>query len=659
MRKVILTIFIICLNISINAQLTPLDVAKMQNVISIEISDDGKFVAYTVLVPADPLAENVSASIKLYLLNTETEKTVPFVTQGAIRSVKFRPNHSSITFLSKRDDKNTCLYEISLKGGEAYKLFSHTNSINAYDWSSDGNTLVFLARDSEKNRTSEFEYQPVIYEENKSETKAFVVVPGKSEAKQLKIEGNLSSVKFCPGDDKLACYVAPTTFVDDHYMSRTLTIADAKTGDILAKVDHKGKKGSLSWSPDGKSLAFIAGADINDPTDGRLFVVSDQGGKPKELFKGFIGKIEAISWDDKNTIRFLASEGVWASYGTVKKDGSGKKMIIKAGEFSISDFSVSKGISAFLVSNPKHASELYLMKKSDEKPRRITNVNPWLDEKKLANQEVISYEAKDGLKLDGILIRPLNEKSGTKYPLIVVVHGGPESHYDNAWLTRYSGPGQVAAAKGYAVFYPNYRGSTGRGVEFARTSQADAAGKEFDDIVDGVDYLIKTGLVDKDKVGVTGGSYGGYATAWMATRYTDRFAAGVMFVGISNKISKWGTTDIPKEEYYVHALKWIWEDYEFYLKRSPVYYAGKAKTPLLIMHGKEDTRVHPGQSMELYRHIKERTETPVRLVLYPGEGHGNRKSTARLDFNLRMMRWFDKFLLGKDIDLDKAIKLEY
>jgi dipeptidyl aminopeptidase/acylaminoacyl peptidase len=120
-----------------------------------------------------------------------------------------------------------------------------------------------------------------------------------------------------------------------------------------------------------------------------------------------------------------------------------------------------------------------------------------------------------------------------------------------------------------------------------------------------------------------------------------------MFVGISNNISKWGTSDIPEELYLVHSRQRLWEDYQGFLERSPIYHAGDAQTPLLILHGKEDTRVHPAQSMELYRHIKTRTDTPVRLVHYPGEGHGNRRATAQLDYNLRMMRWFDQYVKGQ------------
>jgi dipeptidyl aminopeptidase/acylaminoacyl peptidase len=257
---------------------------------------------------------------------------------------------------------------------------------------------------------------------------------------------------------------------------------------------------------------------------------------------------------------------------------------------------------------------------------------------------VITHTARDGLELQGILIRPLDATGPT--PLIMYVHGGPESHISNGWLTSYSAPGQVAAARGFAVFYPNYRGSTGRGVEFSELSQGDPAGKEFDDIVDAVDHLVKIGVADKDKVGITGGSYGGYATAWASTYYTERFAAGVMFVGISDNISKLGTTDIANEMFLVHSRKRPWDDWQFFLERSPIYHAGKSRTPLLILHGKDDPRVHPTQSLELYRYLKLHGNTPVRLVWYPGEGHGNRRAASRLDYNLRMLRWFEHYLKG-------------
>jgi dipeptidyl aminopeptidase/acylaminoacyl peptidase len=276
----------------------------------------------------------------------------------------------------------------------------------------------------------------------------------------------------------------------------------------------------------------------------------------------------------------------------------------------------------------------------------VTRSNPRLDQVRLAPQEVVRFRARDGLELEGILIRPRDERPGRRYPLILAVHGGPEAHHRNGWLTTYGGPGQVAAARGFAVFYTNYRGSTGRGVAFSKLSQGDPAGKEFDDLVDAVDHLVASGLADRDRVGVTGGSYGGYATAWASTYYSDRFAAGVMFVGISDKIAKAGTTDIPDEEYLVHIRSRPWEEWQRMLERSPAYYVERGRTPLLIAHGDSDPRVHPSQSMILYRFLKVLGNVPVRLVFYPGEGHGNARAASRLDYNLRMMQWFEHYLQG-------------
>jgi dipeptidyl aminopeptidase/acylaminoacyl peptidase len=296
---------------------------------------------------------------------------------------------------------------------------------------------------------------------------------------------------------------------------------------------------------------------------------------------------------------------------------------------------------------PTHPAELFIAGDSSETPQRATDLNPWLRDLRFAEQKPVRFQARDGLDIEGVLIYPLGYVQGRRYPTIVYVHGGPESHESNGWLTSYTRPGQVAAARGFAVFYPNYRGSTGRGVAFSKLGQADAAGKEFDDLVDGIDHLIDRGIADRDAIGVTGGSYGGYASAWCATFYSERFAASVMFVGISDNVSKVGTTDIPEEMFLVHHRKRLWEDWGYFLERSPIHFVERNKTPTLILHGKNDPRVHPSQSLELHRHLKTLGQAPVRLVLYEGEGHGNRKAAARLDYHLRMLRWMEHFLQDK------------
>jgi dipeptidyl aminopeptidase/acylaminoacyl peptidase len=642
--------------------LSPLDVAKLKQVDYVLISPNGSRIVYTLEVPVDPRKVNEPEARYLYLFDLLSTESVPFVTSMSVSSVQFRPGNNSITFLADGDNSGiSSLYEISLSGGEARQIYTFPTSILDYSWSPDGQYLAFIAPQPPDNTGSTLPYQPEIYEENVSHRRGYIANMKRTEYQpdRILVQGSVYQVKWSPDGSRMAVAVAPTPLVDDYYMRQKVLILDGEGKLTLGEVNHRGKLGQIEWSPDGNFLAMIAGADIHDPAAGRLFVVSADGGKPNNLMPDFEGAFEQFQWVNNQMLHYLASEGVWATYGKINRDGTEMQTIVAAGGPNLTAFSRSRtGTSVFVADSPRHPGELYLMKKDDLQPHRITNSNPWLNNRAFGRQEVVAWQARDSVRLQGLLLYPLDYIKGKTYPLITVVHGGPESHFDNGWLTSYSQPGQVGAARGYFVFYPNYRGSTGRGVAFAKSSQNDPAGAEFNDIVDGVDELVKVGIADKDKVGVTGASYGGYATAWLSTRYTDRFAAGVMLAGVSNNISKWATSDIPRELYLVHLRRHIWEDYAFFLKRSPIYYAGQAKTPLLIATGTEDARVHPAQSLELYRHIKTRTDTPVRLVLYPGEGHGNARSTARLDYNVRMLRWFERYLKGETMRPDSEVEAD-
>ena len=638
-----------CLSVTVHfsftqRSLTSLDVAQLKSVTDVVVNQQGSHAAFTVSVPADPREENKPVVHQLHLLDLETMRSVPYVTRGNVRSISFRPGHESITFLNRlEEDANTFLYEISMYGGEAKKIFSHETSLSSYAWDASGKLLAFTAAEKKEEENLNLPYQPEIYEGELTYLKGYVSDLSEK-ARLIAMDDHFRSLAWSPDGAHLVAISSPTPLVDDFYMKSRITFIEAASLEPLKSVDHPAKLGQLIWNSEGTSIAFIAGAHINDPIDGRLFVSSLSDAVARNIAPEFAGKFERISWSG-DKIEFLASQGVGCVLGTVNGDGSDWTEEFTSDEFIVQQFTSQGDRDLVRAESATHPAELFWLE--NNKVKRLTKHNPVLDSVSLATQEIVRYTTSDGLSIEGLLIRPLREEDGEEYPLITVVHGGPEAHYDNGWLTSYSMPGQVGAAQGFAVFYPNYRGSTGRGLEFAMSSQRDLAGKEFDDVVEGVDHLIASGLVAKEKVGVTGGSYGGYATGWLSTKYTDRFAAGVMFVGISNNISKWGTSDIPEELYLVHARKRLWEDYQFFLERSPIYYADQAKTPLLIMHGKNDTRVHPGQSIELYRHIKTRTNTPVKLILYPGEGHGNRNATARYDYSLRQLGWFEKYLKGR------------
>ncbi|MFQ5663232.1 MAG: S9 family peptidase [Terriglobia bacterium] len=646
---------------------TPYHVAKLRQVAEAAISPNGTQVAYVLRIPRQPGKDTDGpAWEELHLVN-ENGVSRPFVTgQVNVSKVAWTPGGKGISFLAKRSqDEHKTLYVIPVDGGEARRVLSHGADVKEYSWSPDGRRVAFLAEEAlpkEKKKLKEKGFNQQVYEEEVRPVRVWIAaVDGEDlRPRALDLPGSASELHWSPAGARLAVALAPTPLIDDHYMKRTLHLVDADTGEIVARLDNPGKLGQVAWSPDGQQLAIISAADRNDPREGRLMVASASGGALRNLLPDYQGHVSRIAWQDAETLMFLGDEGVWTTCGEVRRDASGRKTIIPAGGPVLTDFSLAGDApaAAFIGERPRHPREVFFMKHGDAGPQRLTQSNPWLAEMRFAPQEVVSFTARDGLRLEGILIRPLNPEEGKRYPLILRVHGGPEAHYRNGWLTSYTSPGQVGAAAGFAVFYPNYRGSTGRGVAFSKRDQGDPAGKEFDDLVDGVDHLVALGLVDRDRVGITGGSYGGYASAWGATYYSERFAASVMFVGISDQVSKIGTTDIANEMYLVHFRQWLWQDWQFFLERSPIYYAHRSRTPTLILHGKDDTRVHPSQSMELYRHLKLRGRAPVRLVFYPGEKHGNRRAAPRLDYNLCLLRWMEHYLKGPGGD-PPAFELNY
>ena len=634
--------------------MTPELVAKLRGVSSAVVSPAGTHAAYTVQVQRRPFVdEDGPAWVELHVLDLATGESRAFVSGRVnVSAVAWTPDGASLAYLAKRDgDEDRSLWMIPLAGGESVRFLTHEGGIDAFSLAPDGMHLAFLATDPPEPRVDELAgkgFKAEIFEEGLRYTRLWLAALDGQDARRVEIDGQVSGVFWAPAGDRLAVTVAPTPLIDDSYMRRRIRVVDPAAGREIARIENPGKLGQIVWSPDGTRLAVISAEDIHDPMEGRLLVASAESGELADLVPAYEGHISSVLWRDENTLLYLADENLHTRLAEVRADGTGGRTILEPGGPVLHAMTGSRDgrTLAFVGDTPAHPNEVYVLREGDSGLERMTDSNPWLDGVRLAPQEEVTWTARDGLELHGLLIRPLDEVAGHRYPLVVQVHGGPESRYDDGWLTSYSLLGQVAAARGMAVFYPNYRASTGRGVEFSKLDHGDMAGKEFDDIVDGVDHLIQIGLVDDSRVGVTGGSYGGYATAWLTTRYSHRFAAGVMFVGISNQISKVGTTDIPDEMYLVHNRLRPWDDWQLFLERSPVFWAGESRTPLLILAGKDDPRVHPEQSMEMYRYLRLRGSAPVRLVYYPGEGHGNAKAAARYDYNLRAMRWFEHYLSG-------------
>ena len=617
---------------------------KVQHAGNITVAPNGKLSAYTLSVPRNMVAgdEDGRADTHLYILDEKGNNRLFIGGESSISSLSFNRASDTVYFRSKRDgDTHTSLYAISVNGGEAYKVFGFETAIGDYEIVDD--TLFFVAK--AKDDTEDFKdkgFNAKVYEEDTRLNQLWSVSIQGGEATSIYSGGHVSDIDVSSNGEFVLAAVAPTNLVDDSLMSRDIYTINVTSGEVTNTIDMPGKLGEFVLHNNDKDIAIIGGADISDSSDGVLMVAQADSPKLTQLTTDALQHIVDITWKGRNILA-VAHRGVESSVVEYDKKGKQKRTITTAQDIVARSIAVGDDTVQLIADSPSHPRAVFDVKRN--KASKVTEHNAWLNELALAPQSTFMYEARDGEKVEGLLITPKGQAPEKGWPLILMVHGGPEAHYSDGWLTAYSMPGQYAAANGYAVYYPNYRGSTGRGVAYAKQHQNDYAGKEFNDLVDGVDALVKAGLVDSARVGITGGSYGGYASMWGATALTEHFAAAVAFVGISNQVSKFGTSDIPNEMHLVHSLKWPWEDnWMNLLERSPIFHAGKANTPILILHGEKDTRVHPSQSMELYRSIKVRTNTPARLVFYPNEGHGNRRAAAQYDYALRLMRWMDTYL---------------
>ncbi|NUQ80011.1 MAG: S9 family peptidase [Bacteroidetes bacterium] len=657
MKKITWSFLIILIgwSVSLHASLSPEALLSLKQVSSASMHPNGQLIAYTLMIPRSAGDKPGPAYNELWVYDIKTGKSRPFITGKVnVRSVEWSVNGESILFLTTRGSVPQ-VFGISLAGGEAQALTNHPTAIRAFRESGDGKTLYFTSQEPEdpsQKKLKDQGYDFIYFEENWTHINLYESKRDATgtfgSANRLTDGITVREFELSPDEKTIAFSGTPKNLIDDEYVDNRIYLLDLSTGTYNRFSSNKGKLGTFSWSSDSKSLVYTGAFDENDHAVSQLFYHPLGTKEAINLTPAsYRGHISEATWADPSTILYLAAEGTSTSLYSVSPDGKKRQKVFDTASsglvFSFPDESRDRKRLTMVASTPMSPNELYMVSRG-EKPERLTVSNPVLASATLGKQEVITYSASDGVQIEGLLIYPVGYEKGKTYPLITIVHGGPESHYSNGWITGYGQPGQVFAAKGYLVFYPNYRASTGYGLEFARAGFGDAAGREFDDIADGIRFLFRQGLADSLRSGMMGGSYGGYASAWFGTRYTDLVRAVHMFVGISNVISKTGTTDIPREELLVHAGKPIDETWDFSLRRSPIYYAGQSKTAFLISGGTEDTRVHPGQSLEMYRALKRHNHPAVRLVQYPGEPHGNLKQTSRADFLFRTLAWMDWYV---------------
>jgi dipeptidyl aminopeptidase/acylaminoacyl peptidase len=304
-------------------------------------------------------------------------------------------------------------------------------------------------------------------------------------------------------------------------------------------------------------------------------------------------------------------------------------------------FSRDGSRAAFLRESASEPADVYVSGATFASPRRLTTANPQLAGVALGAAEVITWNDA-GTDVEGILLKPVGYQPGTRYPLLVVAHGGPTGAHTDGF--KLADGGQVWAGAGWAVLYPNPRGSTNYGERFMRANIGDWGGGDYRDIMTGVDAVIDRGVADPSKLAVMGWSYGGYLTCWIVSQ-TSRFKAAMMGAGLSDLVSMYGTTDIPDYLGTFFAGIPSAATLPLYRERSGLTGVDAVTTPLLILQGGSDERVPTGQSMEFYRALKDRGKT-VELVFYPREGHGLREYYHVRDRLTRQFEWITRHTLG-------------
>lgn len=647
--------------------LTPELVVHLEVVTSSAISPDGKNVAFIRRTQRDPEAERGGAYTELFVIPAAGGTPVQFTHRPHnVADIQWSPDGKYIYFRSHRPaiQPGMQVYRIAMTGGEADLVTKSVTPVAAYHVAPDGKRIAYISSDKKPQDIAEQEEDWIIEADYFLHRRIYVQnINGGDPVKITEEDKSVWSLTWSPDGNNILYQASPLPTVDHSYMFKKLYIAaaDGSAGTRLL-TETEGKLGDMAWSPDGRHIAWIGGVDINDPIDGMLFVAEVASGNKWEVKPGFEGTAKWLDWIDNRTIVFTSEEKVWTRMSTIPFRGGDRTIILDetGPNFRAVHFADDRRLFTTNASAYNHPPEVFVGDLRRKNITRITHHNPPLADMYFNNYEYVEYEARDGLLITGLLLKPLNYEEGTRYPLICQIHGGPEAAYTHGWNTSYSVMTQMYSHNGFMVFLPNYRASTGRGVEFGKANHGDLGGKEFTDVTDGVNYLADRGLVDRDRVGITGTSYGGYFSALAATRYAGEFAASAMFVGISNWFSDTGTSDIPWENSLVHFNLWHFkEDHRMaFMESSPIWFLERAvqpenETPLLILHGAGDERVPVGQAVELWVGLKmayktlrgmDLDEIPVTYIKYPRAGHGTNEVRQQLHYSTTVLGFFKEHL---------------
>lgn len=672
-------------------RMTAEDLYKITYVEDPNISPDGRWIAY-VQVTVDKLENGYKRN--LWLAPTDGGELVQITRSGKDTQPRWSPDGKTIAFTSARDEKpQIYLLRIAEPGGEPRTLTSLANGTNSPAWSPDGLQIAFLAGMNADGRAKE--------ERGEDDPKPIDKLDSKHRKERREHD---ETKRFDPRIVQRLPYRTGTSYISDHFQ-QIYVIPAAESPDKEANkprrlTNEDADHNAPAWTPDGQ---FILTARMGDPTgdepwrwsnlyrirvsdasseqltdetfssfepkaspDGnwiaymrlpreriserltRLTIMPTSGGESHDLNLEFDRSVEEFKWmpNSEGLIFFSASEGNIEIYRVTLEDGQVEKLV--AGDLHVDGFDLDDDAGiAYTASTPFNPSELFWQDSSLDKPAQMTHVNEkFLNGVVVQETHEIRWKSPSGAEIQGWYVLPVDYEEGKQYPLAFNIHGGPHVMWGPAMRSMWH-EFQFNAARGYVVFYANPRGALGYGEEFEMALHSAWGDVAYEDLMAGIDVLLEHGFVDPKRMAVTGGSYGGYMTAWIVG-HTDRFASAASLRGVYNLLGFSGTTDIPSfiaTEMGVEA----WEDPMFLWKHSPLAYAHQIKTPLLIIHSENDFRVPISEGEQLFAFVR-RNGGVVKMIRYPREGHELSRSgepAHRVSSLTHIIEWFDQYCLPK------------
>jgi len=633
------------------------DMIKLHRVAEPQISPDGKWVAYTVTTPDMDANRNAS---NIWMVSTEGGAPIQLTQSGRDSAPVWSPDGKMLAFLSSRAGESQ-VYVLPMDGGEAHAWTHLSTGADIVKWSPDGKTIAFTSavypdckddacnksrdEEKEKNKVKAHVAEHLLYRHwtHWSEGKRghlFVVAapngPGQTEENAVPRDltaganydvppderGGPEDINFSPDCTEI-CFTAVADKVEAISTNGDLFLVPVAGGAEPKRITtNPGFDGNPVYSPDGKTIAYHAQLTAEYESDRwRVMLYDRQSGKNENLSEGFDRSADELAWSaDSKTIYFTAeNETLQPVYGMEARAKAQPVKVVTEGFNSGVSIARDGKTMAFERSSLAMPAEIFVAHLG-ENAKQITHHNDSI----LANVEMNAPEAfwfdgADGTRVQAMVLRPPNFDAAKKYPLLVILHGGPQTMFSNAWGYRWNP--QVFSAAGYVSLMINRRGSTGYGQKFTDEITNDWGGKAYVDVMKGTDAAVaKYKFVDGTRIAAAGGSYGGYMADWLAT-HTGRFKAIISHAGVYDKVSMYATEELWFEEHDMQGTPWT--NPESYRKWAPATYAGdlgKYKTPTLVIAGELDYRVPYTQSLEFFSALQ-RQGVPSKLVVYPDEGH--------------------------------------